>query len=49
MVETGSDLTLGMTVADWWRVTDRAPNATFMGDLDAEGFYRLLTDRLARL
>ena len=48
-VETGSDLTLGMTVADWWRVTDRAPNATFMGDLDAEGFYRLLTDRLARL
>ena len=38
-----------MTVADWWRVTDRAPNATFMGDLDAEGFYRLLTDRLARL
>lgn len=48
-VETGSDLTLGMTVADWWRVTDRAPNAMFMGDIDAPGFFELLTKRLARL
>lgn len=48
-VETGSELTLGMTVADWWRVTDRAPNAMFMGSLDADGFFDLLTDRLARL
>ncbi len=48
-VETTSELTLGMTVADWWRVTDRAPNAMFMGDLDADGFFALLTDRLARL
>jgi purine nucleosidase len=38
-----------MTVADWWGVTDRAPNATFMGDVDAQGFYDLLTGRLARL
>ncbi|SLN43638.1 Pyrimidine-specific ribonucleoside hydrolase RihA [Falsiruegeria litorea R37] len=48
-IETGSELTLGMTVADWWRVTDRAPNAMFMGDLDADGFFDLLTERLARL
>ena len=48
-IETTSELTLGMTVADWWRVTDRAPNATFMGDIDAEGFYDLLAERLARL
>ena len=48
-VETGSELTLGMTVADWWRVTDRTPNAMFMGDLDADGFFALLTERLARL
>ncbi|MDJ0827141.1 MAG: nucleoside hydrolase [Rhodobacter sp.] len=48
-IETGSDLTRGMTVADWWRVTDRAPNATFMGDIDADGFFALLTERLARL
>ena len=38
-----------MTVADWWRVSGRAPNAFFVGDIDAEGFYALLADRLARL
>ena len=48
-IETTSELTMGMTVADWWRVTDRAPNATFMGDIDADGFFDLLTQRLARL
>ncbi len=48
-VETASPLTLGMTVADWWGVTDRAPNALFMGDLDADGVFALLTERLARL
>jgi len=48
-IETTSDLTLGMTVADWWGVTDRAPNAMFIGDVDADGFFALLTDRISRL
>ncbi|MBY6055058.1 nucleoside hydrolase [Leisingera daeponensis] len=48
-IETKSDLTLGMTVADWWGVTDRKPNALFIGDADANGFFKLLTERLARL
>ncbi|MEH7827023.1 nucleoside hydrolase [Gemmobacter denitrificans] len=48
-IETQSELTLGMTVADWWGVTDRPANALFIGDLDAEGFYTLLTERIARL
>jgi len=48
-IETQSELTLGMTVADWWGVTDRAPNALFIGDLDAAGFFALLTERLGRL
>jgi len=48
-IETQSELTMGMTVADWWGVTDRAPNATFMGAIDADGFFTLLTERLARL
>jgi len=48
-IETVSDLTLGMTVADWWGVSGRAPNATFMGKVDADGFFALLTERLARL
>lgn len=48
-IETRSELTMGMTVADWWRVTDRPANALFMGSLDADGFYTLLTERIARL
>jgi len=49
MVETGSELTLGMTVVDWWRVTERAPNAFYVRDGDAQGYYALLTERIARL
>ena len=48
-VETVSDLTLGMTVADWWGVTKRPRNALFIGDVDADGFFALLIARLARL
>jgi purine nucleosidase len=48
-IETGSELTLGMTVADWWGITDRKKNALFMGSLDSGAFYMLLAERLARL
>ncbi|WP_417247659.1 nucleoside hydrolase [Celeribacter sp.] len=48
-IETQSDLTRGMTVADWWGVTDRPANAHFLGDIDADGFFTLLTERIARL
>jgi len=48
-IETKSDLTRGMTVADWWDVTDRPANALFIGDVDADGLFALLTERLARL
>jgi purine nucleosidase len=48
-IETGSDLTLGMTVADWWGITDRKANALFMGDVETDRFFALLTDRIARL
>ncbi|MEM7732551.1 MAG: nucleoside hydrolase [Pseudomonadota bacterium] len=48
-IETTSPLTLGMTVMDWWRVTDRAPNATVMGDINGDAFFALLTERLASL
>ncbi|MEO0771849.1 MAG: nucleoside hydrolase [Pseudomonadota bacterium] len=48
-IETTSPLTLGMTVMDWWRVTDRAPNAHVCEDINTDGFFALLTERLARL
>lgn len=48
-IETEGRFTTGMTVADWWRVSGREANAMFIGAVDAEGFYTLLTDRLALL
>ena len=48
-VETQSRLTVGMTVVDWWGVTGRKPNVRFMNTVDTDGFYDLLTERLARL
>lgn len=48
-IETQSPLTVGMTVVDWWRVTDREPNAMVMRDIDADGFYDLLVQRIGRL
>ena len=48
-IETQSELTRGMTVADWWRVTDRPANALFLGQIDAAKFFDLLTQRLACL
>ncbi|WP_105404184.1 nucleoside hydrolase [Neorhizobium sp. T7_12] len=48
-IETGSDLTVGMTVVDWWHVSGRKPNAKVMRHVDADGFFELLTERVARL
>lgn len=48
-IETRSELTMGMTVADWWGVTGRPANAMFMRQVDADGFFALLCERLARL
>ena len=49
VVETGGTYTQGACVVDWWRVTDRKPNALFLREVNAEAFYTLLTERLARL
>lgn len=48
-IETASPLTQGMTVIDWWGVTGKPANAHVLGGLDADGFYALITERLARL
>lgn len=48
-VELEGRHTLGMTVADWWRVTDAEPNALFMGGIDRDAFFDLLTERIGRL
>lgn len=48
-IETQSELTLGMTVADYWRVTDKPRNALWMTKVDADGFFNLLLERIALL
>ena len=48
-VECESELTMGMTVADWWGVSGRKPNATYCRSIDSDGFFALLTERLAKL
>lgn len=48
-VETASELTMGMTVADYGRTTGRANNVRFIDAVDAAGFYDLLSERIARL
>ncbi|MDX3978005.1 nucleoside hydrolase [Shinella sp.] len=48
-VETASPLTVGMTVVDWWQVTGRKHNARVMKDVDADGFFTLLAERVGRL
>ena len=47
-VEWRSDLCLGQTVADWWGRTDNPPNADVVMKVDADGFFALLGERLAR-
>ncbi|WP_376703201.1 nucleoside hydrolase [Mesorhizobium sp. ISC25] len=48
-VETASELTMGMTVIDWWGVTKRPKNAMVMRDIDHDAFFELLLERLGRL
>ena len=40
---------MGMKVADWGGVSGRPSNTLFMRNVDADGFFELLVERLARL
>jgi len=48
-IETQSPLAAGLTVIDWRGVSGRKPNARVIEAVDADGVYRLLAERLARL
>jgi purine nucleosidase len=45
-VETESPLTLGHTAVDFWAVTKRNRNANWLYQMDADGFFALLLERL---
>ncbi len=48
-IETDSEATMGATVVDWWGQTGRPATARVIDQVDADGFFALLTERLARL
>jgi purine nucleosidase len=48
-IETTGEHTLGRTVVDWSARHGRTPNATVIHGIDADGFFALLTERLATL
>ena len=48
-IELESELCRGRTVVDRWRRTERAPNTQVGVDLDVDGFFDLLVERIASL
>ena len=47
-VEIHSELTMGHTAVDFWGVTNRPENVSWAYEVDADGFYNLLVERLER-
>jgi purine nucleosidase len=48
-VELNGTLTAGMTVADWWQITDRPKNVFYVRDGDPVAYYDLLLKSLENL
>ncbi|MGD9913441.1 MAG: nucleoside hydrolase [Rhizobiaceae bacterium] len=48
-VETRGDLTFGMTVVDYWNITDRPKNALYVTNGDADAYFGLIDRLIARL
>jgi purine nucleosidase len=48
-IETNEGLGLGRTIVDWYSVLGQSPNVNVVTQIDADGFYHLLTERIASL
>ena len=48
-IDIASEASMGRTLVDWRGRTDRPANALVVDQIDAAGFFELLTERLARL
>jgi len=48
-VQCSDDLTAGASVADYWQITDRPRNVTYIRDGNADGYYDLICELYARL
>jgi purine nucleosidase len=45
-VETESELTIGHTAVDFWHVTDRPHNVNWLYEIDDDGYFSLLVERI---
>ena len=48
-VEVNSELTRGMTVVDWWYVTDRLPNAYYINAVKEDEFFEIVLNNVLNL
>ena len=48
-IEIKSELTRGMTVVDWWRVTNRKPNAYYINDVKVDKFFEIVLNKVLNL
>ena len=48
-VEIQSELTRGMTVVDWWGVTDRPKNANYINEVNSDAFFNQVLQNVMNL
>ena len=48
-IEVNSELTRGMTVVDWWRVTNRKPNAFYVNEVQENKFFETVLNKVLNL
>jgi purine nucleosidase len=48
-VETRGELTFGMTVVDFWQITERPKNVFYVTGADANAYFALIEQQIARL
>lgn len=48
-IETQSELTMGMTVADYWHVSKKPHNAFFLDDVDDDAYFGMINNALSKL
>ncbi len=47
-ISLGDPLTRGMSVVDWWGATKRKPNALYLSEIEPDGYFDLVIERLGR-
>ena len=48
-IEVNSELTRGMTVVDWWHVTNRKPNAYYVNEVQENKFFETVLNKVLKL